>query len=64
MKRLREVIVATGFETAHAVVCGVLHREEQDGCLDALTAQLRTQLEAVHGRHHHIEHDEVERLRA
>src|SRR5262245_17242196 len=62
MKRLRQVVVAAGFEAANAVLRCALHGQEQHGRLDAVAAQLRAELDAVHVRHHDVEHDEVERL--
>ena len=51
---------AAGLEASHSVRGVAFDGEEQHGRLDAFAAQLRTELDAVHVGHHHVEHDEIE----
>ena len=60
MKGFSKVVVASGLKTANAVLGGVLDRQEQHRGLPALRAQPRAQLDAIHLRHHDVEHEQVE----
>ena len=62
-ERLHEVVVAAEGEAAHLVVGGVARGEEEDRRLHAVVAQPAAHLEAVEVGHHHVEDDQVGRLR-
>ena len=63
-ERLDQVVVGAGIETRDAVTYGVLGREQEYGHLAVAGAQPAADLDAVPARHHHVEHDEVERAHA
>ena len=56
-ERLRHVVVAAHGEARDGVVRLVAGREEDDRHVVAARAQLAGHGEAVHVRHHHVEHD-------
>ena len=59
MKRLGEVVVASGFEPANPVGDLRLGGQEEDRRIDAGATSLLAQREAVHTRQHHIENHEL-----
>ena len=58
-ERLGDVVVPADRQSADAIFDGVFGGEEKDGRVDAVCAHPRERVEAVHARHHHVEHDDV-----
>ena len=63
-KRLGQVVVGAEFQPQHAVQLGRFGRQHQDGRAAAARPQRFAQLQAVHARHHQVEHQQVMRMRA
>ena len=65
-ERLGEIIIGAEFQAEHPVNFRRLRREHDDGHArgDGFQPQRFANLEAVHFRQHHVEHDQVRRLRA
>ena len=59
MKRLREIVVASGLEPANPVGHFRLGGQEEDGRIDASSTRLLAQREPVHARQHHVENHEL-----
>ena len=59
MKRLGQVVVASGLEPANPVGDLRLGGQEEDRSVDAGSARLLAQREAIHSRQHHVENDEL-----
>ena len=64
-ERLGQVIVRAEFEAEHAVNLRRLRGEHDDGNFrrGRVEPQNLARLEAVHFRQHHVEHDQIRRLR-
>ncbi len=60
-ERLHQVVVRAGLEPDDPIANGVAGGEHQDGQSISLGPELLADLDAVATRHHHVEHDEVER---
>jgi len=58
-ERLDQVIVGTGVETFHALLCAAQRRQQQDRHLSS-RSKAPAHRDAIKAGKHHVQHDEVE----